>query len=789
MIRPKSLCAGSLVGLACVLAACAHSPPRATKSAPEPAAVALEAIVPAPAEVAPATTRSAVRIDATTRLYACGDEATAVAQYFVELVQRTRGFAFTVACPEKKPATGIRLVFDEGRDALDGWYRLKADSGLVEIHSGSRSGLFYGAVSLWQLLTAQTGDASAVYVAAGEITDWPRYPWRGLMLDSARHYQSPAFIKKLIDAMALHKLNTLHWHLTDDQGWRIEIKKYPRLTEIGAWRVPPGPAAAKDIDPETGKPRRYGGYYTQDEIRDIVAYAAQRHITIVPEIDMPGHAQAAIAAYPQLGTGERPGVSTDWGIHTYLLNVEESTFTFIENVLDEVVTLFPSPYIHIGGDEAVKDRWKASKRVQARRRQLGLADEAALQSWFVARLATLLEKHGRKLIGWDEILEGGRLPASASVMSWRGTAGAIEAARAGHDVVLSPAPDLYLDNLQSDAGDEPSGRPSLVTLESLYRFEPTPAELDAEQAKHVRGAQANVWVEHMRTTARVEHAVFPRLAALAEVNWAPRERRDWPGFLARLPAQLARYRALDLAYAESAFLPRASVNAAAAEVDSVDITLSNQANFGELRYTLDGSEPAATSPIYTTALRLRTGTPLRVATFVGSERLTRSTAVATDGAALRRRSSSELKPCRDNGLLLRLEDDAPTTGERPFYSVDIFDACWIWPQAELATTTALEIDVGSVPYNFQLWRDAKNVVLRKPATASGELEIRRGRCGGKPWLRLPLKPALGNAERTTLRAELPSRGKGSAAAEDLCFVFTRPDTRTLWVVDQVRLVP
>lgn len=787
MIRSPSLRIGSFLGVAFLLAACAHTPSTTSQNVAAAAVVPLDAIVPLPAKVESAPARAPVRIDATTRVDACGDEAQKVARYFVDLVQRTRGFALAVDCAAKKPAAGIRFVFHEGRDAHTGWYWLKADAGVVEVSSGSDAGLFYGAVSLWQLLTAQPGDpSSATHIAAGILTDWPRYRWRGLMLDSARHYQPPEFIKKLIDAMALHKLNTFHWHLTDDQGWRIEIRKYPRLTEVGAWRVPPGPAAAADIDPNTGKPRRYGGYYTQDEIRDIVAYAAQRHITVVPEIDMPGHMQAAIAAYPALGTGEKPSVSTDWGVHTYLLNVDESTFTFIEGVLDEVVELFPSRYIHIGGDEAAKDRWQASKRVQARRKQLKLADDTALQAWFVGRLETMLEAHNRKLIGWDEILEGGALPQSASVMSWRGSKGAIDAARAGHDVVLSPSPDLYLDNLQSDAADEPSGRPYLVTLEKLYGFEPTPVELDAQQARHVMGAQANVWVEHMRTTARVEHAVFPRIAALAEVNWSSRERRNWQGFLARLPAQLARYRALDFGYAESAFLPRAAVAADADASDVVDVTLSNQTGFGVLRYTRDGSEPDAASPVYAAPLSLPAGTPLRAATFVERTRLTRTVDIATHAAALRRRSSGELKPCRDNGLVLRLEDDAPLTAERPFYSVDIFDACWIWPQADLATTATIEVDVGSIPYNFQLWHDAKHVLRRKPATASGELQIRRSGCTGKPWLTLPLKTAVANTGQTTLRAPVPAKAK--AGVEDLCFVFTRPSTKTLWVVGEVRLI-
>lgn len=792
----RSSCA-YLAGIAIsavLIVACAHAPSGANAAVRTAAAnivvTPLDAIVPAPAEVKPDAARAPVRIDATTTIDACGDEARRVARYFADLVQRTRGLSLATGCGAATSAAGIRFTFHSNRDALTGWYLLDVRDGVVDVGSGSETGLFYGAVSLWQLLTAQPGDAaSATLIAAGTITDWPRYRWRGLMLDSARHFQPPAFVKKLIDAMALHKLNTLHWHLTDDQGWRIEIRKYPRLTDVGAWRVPPGPAAAADVDPETGKPRRYGGYYTQDDIRDIVAYAAERHITIVPEIDMPGHAQAAIAAYPELGTGDRPAVSTDWGVHTYLLNVDEATFRFIDDVLGEVVTLFPSRYIHIGGDEAAKDRWQASRHVQARRRELGLADDMALQSWFVSRLQAMLDRHGRRLIGWDEILEGGRLPAGASVMSWRGTAGAIEAARAGHDVVLSPSPDLYLDNLQSDAPDEPSGRPYLVTLEKLYGFEPTPAELDAQQARHVLGAQANVWVEHMRTTARVEHAVFPRIAALAEVNWTPRDRRDWQGFLTRLPAQLARYRQLGIGHAESAFLPRANVSSDPVQSGVVTVSLSNQTGFGELRYTQDGSEPSPSSPVYAAPLVVPAGTPLRAAAFVDGARLTRTVAIATDAAALRRRSSGELRQCRDNGLVLRLEDDAPVAGERPFYSVDIFDACWIWPRADLAASTAIEIDVGSVPYNFQLWHDAKHVVRRKPSTRHGELEIRRGGCSGKPWLELPLAPAVASTGRTTLRANLPVAGKSADTAADLCFVFTRRDTKTLWVIDQVRLVP
>jgi hexosaminidase len=320
--------------------------------------------------------------------------------------------------------------------------------------------------------------------------------------------------------MALHKLNVLHWHLTDDQGWRLEIRKYPLLTEVGAWRIPAGATWPRTPDPATGRRPVYGGYYTQQEVRDIVAYAAARFVTIVPEIEMPGHAQAAIASYPRLGTGGAPPpVSPDWGVHDYLFNADDSTFTFLEDVLTEVIELFPGPYIHIGGDEAVKDRWKSSPRVQARIRELGLADEAALQGWFVARIGRFLESRGRRLIGWDEILESG-IPAGASIMSWRGTEGAIAAARAGHDVVMAPSPALYLDHLQSDAPNEPPGRPSVESLEDVYGYEPVPPGLAAAESSHIVGAQLNAWTEHMRP-GHVSSTGFSPHRALAEVTWSP----------------------------------------------------------------------------------------------------------------------------------------------------------------------------------------------------------------------------------------------------------------------------
>jgi hexosaminidase len=430
-------------------------------------------------------------------------------------------------------------------------YDIRVSAKGIVVSARDKRGLFYGAVTLWQLLTADSSRSDVIQVPLVHIVDEPRFAWRGLLLDSARSFRSPEFIERYIDAMALHKLNVLHWHLTDDQGWRLEIKKYPKLTEVGAWRVPAGPAAAADIDPSTGKPRVYGGFYSQDTVRKLVAYAAARNITIVPEIEMPGHASAAIAAYPQLGVfSDKPlkGTPADWGVYPNLYNVEESTFGFLEDVMTEVLALFPSTYIHVGGDEAVKDQWKASPRVQARMRELGVENEARLQGYFIRRMEKFLDAHGRRLIGWDEILEGGLGPKS-TVMSWRGVDGALAAAQAGHDAVLSPGPTLYLDNRQSPLASEPPGRGRVITTQMVYQFDPMPAALSADQQRHILGVQGNVWSEHIRTDQRVLYMTFPRAAAVAEVGWSAHDQIDWGSFAQRLSPQLARYDALGIQHA------------------------------------------------------------------------------------------------------------------------------------------------------------------------------------------------------------------------------------------------
>jgi len=489
-------------------------------------------------------------------------EVRRIAAYFAGLLRTSHGLELEVRARGDGRASGggISFVLDPGAPgASPESYRLEVSPERVVVAAREVRGLFYGAVTLWQLASAQPLHAGAVALPALRIEDAPRFRWRGLMLDSARHFQSPQFILRYLDWMALHKLNVLGWHLTDDQGWRLEIRRYPRLTSIGAWRVPAGAAALKDIDPRTHGPRLYGGYYTQEEVRRIVAHAAARNITIVPELDMPGHATAAIVAYPRLGVLEKPptAVPSDWGVYSNLFNVEESTFTFIENVLDELMALFPGEYVHTGGDEVVKDQWRASARIQARMRELGVPSEEGLQGYFTARIGKYLAAHGRRQIGWDEILAGG-VPPGAAVMSWRGVEGAITAAARGHDTVLSPAPTLYLDNRQGRTPAEPPGRGTVISLEDVYRFDPLPGALAHDQS-HVLGVQANLWTEHVRTEADASYMTWPRAAALAEVAWSPASSVDWEGFEARLGAEFNRYRALGVRYSEDVFAPPRSV--------------------------------------------------------------------------------------------------------------------------------------------------------------------------------------------------------------------------------------
>ncbi|MEA1951046.1 MAG: beta-N-acetylhexosaminidase [Planctomycetota bacterium] len=425
-------------------------------------------------------------------------------------------------------------------------YRLAVDKNSVRITGGSAAGVFYGCQTLRQLLPHDVLAPQAVAdikwdvvwsVPCARILDRPRFVWRGVLLDVARHFQDVEAVKKFIDELAFYKINRMQMHLTDDQGWRVEIKKYPKLTEVGAWRK------GKD-----GKP--YGGFYTQDQIRELVAYAAERFITIVPEFEMPGHASAAVASYPHLSCRGVPiEVQTKWGIFPDLYCAgNDATFAFIEDVLAEVVELFPSKYIHIGGDEAKKTFWKKCPKCQTRIKAEGLEDEHELQSYFVKRAERFLNSKGRVLIGWDEILEGGLAPR-ATVMSWRGVKGGIAAARARHDVVMSPTSHCYFDYKQY-LPDNPPPRPGYISLQQVYSYEPIPPELDAAEARHILGAQANVWTERIPTLADVERMTFPRLLALAEVVWSTKSAKNWQDFSQRLPQQKRKLKSMGVEYFE-----------------------------------------------------------------------------------------------------------------------------------------------------------------------------------------------------------------------------------------------
>lgn len=508
-------------------------------------------IIPRPAQIE--ITRGTFEITPETKIYAenGNPEAVRVAEKLIYKMAKASGIELKIIEHPGGELPENSILFSTMGSKSDlgpEGYQLTVDDKRIEVRAPEAAGLFYGLQTLYQLLPPEIEGTSPISIVQWlipgvSIEDKPRFNWRGLHLDVGRHFMPVGFIKDYLDHMAMHKLNTFHWHLTEDQGWRIEIKKYPRLTEVGAWRKETLVGHLRD-EPRRYDAQRYGGYYTQDEVREIVAYAKDRFITVVPEIEMPGHARAAIAAYPELGvTGEEIEVATHWGIFTDIYNVEEETFNFIEDVLTEVMELFPSEYIHIGGDEAKKDQWVASERIQQQIKELGLKDEHELQSYFITRIEKFLNENGRKLIGWDEILEGGLAP-NAAVMSWRGTEGGIAAAKSGHYVVMTPESHVYFDYYQSPEDTlrrEPLAIGGFTPIEKVYHYEPVPEELTAEEAKYIMGAQANVWTEYLKTPEQVNYMVFPRVSALAEVVWTPKEVKDWNRFMNDLPKQLRRY--------------------------------------------------------------------------------------------------------------------------------------------------------------------------------------------------------------------------------------------------------
>jgi hexosaminidase len=472
------------------------------------------------------------------------------ANYLNNYLLSNYGYQLAISTSFIKPKKGnyISLELVQTEKNIEGKYELNVGKKSIVIKANANSGIFYGLQSLIQLLPFEPKESLKITCCA--IQDYPRYEWRGMHLDCSRHFFPASFIKKYIDMLAMYKMNVFHWHLTDDQGWRIEIKQYPKLTEIGAWRKGSMVGAYADNKFDS---TRYGGFYTQNEINEIVAYASMNHITIVPEIEMPGHALAALAAYPEYSCSGKPcEVGMKWGVETNVFCQTEETFTFLGNILEEVISLFPGKYIHIGGDEVLKDEWNKSAFCLNLMKEKNLKDAHELQSYFITRIEKIVNAKGRMIIGWDEILEGGLAP-NAAVMSWRGTEGGIAAAKQQHYVVMSPGSHCYFDHYQGNPETEPHAIGGFTPLEKVYSYEPTPDTLNAEEAKYILGAQANVWTEYITTTDQVEYMAMPRMAALAEVVWSKKENKNYDDFFLRIKLQQARLSRLGINYSKTAF--------------------------------------------------------------------------------------------------------------------------------------------------------------------------------------------------------------------------------------------
>lgn len=514
----------------------------------------------------------------------------------------------------------IHFIIDATIENDEG-YSLEILPNRIEIKAKTDQGAFYAFQTLRQLLPTdfETGSfkANKVKIACVSITDAPKFKYRGMHLDVGRHMFSVDFIKKYIDALAMLKMNTFHWHLTEDQGWRIEIKKYPKLQEIAAFRNETL-LGHYNAQPQLFDGKKYGGYYTQDQIKDIVAYAEERFVTVIPEIELPGHSQAAITAYPELGcTGEQVEVATKWGVFDEIYCTKDNTFNFLEDVLDEVLELFPSEYIHIGGDEAPKTRWKTCDDCQNRIKSEGLKDEHELQNYFITRIEKYLNSKGRQIIGWDEILEGGLAP-NATVMSWRGFDGAIEAAKEHHNVILTPGSHCYFDHYQSENKDEPIAIGGFLPLEKVYSLNPIPEELTKEEAKYVLGAQGNVWTEYMPNSKKVEYMVFPRILALSEVVWSNSEQKNYKDFVARVENFNKRLDALDINYANHLF----EIEGKLVSIENkVEYQLETTSQGKMIRFTLNGSEPTVNSEVYKNPIRITKNVNIKARVFDGEEKL------------------------------------------------------------------------------------------------------------------------------------------------------------------------
>ena len=550
-------------------------------------------LVPQPKSVQ--TTAGTFSFSKQTRILYGDDEAKKVADLLNVFLKANNGITLPMNKAMAKTATGMISIVPDNTLPDEG-YVLWVTSKMVQLR-GKGAGLFYGLQTLQQLMQ---GEGETVTIPNVKITDAPRFAYRGLMLDAGRWFFPADYVKHFIDVMAQYKFNRFHWHLTEDQGWHIEIKRYPRLQEISSKRAETIVGHAARSNTYDGKP--HGGYYTQDEVRDIVKYAAERHITIIPEIEMPGHSEAALAAYPNLGcTGGPYKVSGKWGVNKEVYCAgNDSVYTFLENVLTEVMDLFPGQYIHIGGDECPKDRWKECPKCQKRMKELGLKDEHALQSYFIQRMEKFINSKGRRIIGWDEILEGGLAP-NATVMSWRGEAGGIAAAKEKHDVIMTPNTYLYLDYYQGNPATEPLNIGGFLPLQTVYNYEPLPPSLTDNEQGYIKGVQANLWTEYLPTGQLVDYMLWPRALAVAEITWSPAAEKSYDKFLERLPAQLAH---MDKTGVPFRIPEPVGLENNVTASSKTSITLQPLVAGAKIYYTTDGSEPTESSTLYKETISL-----------------------------------------------------------------------------------------------------------------------------------------------------------------------------------------
>ncbi|MDP3642641.1 MAG: family 20 glycosylhydrolase [Bacteroidota bacterium] len=564
--------------------------------------------------------KSSFRFNESTRFVVENVDQKVIAVQFAELMNKTTGWKSQVLIGGIEGGNQVNFKTEllMGPEA----YLLEVKKNRIEVKAAKPAGFFYAMQTLRQLLPIEIErdrkqEQIEWLIPVISITDSPAFKWRGFMLDVSRHFFPKEDILRMIDHLALHKINTLHLHLVDDQGWRIEIKKYPKLTDVGAWRVDREHMHWNSRPKqEPGEKATYGGFYTQEDIKEMVAYAQKRFITIVPEIEMPAHVTSALAAYPQYSCTGRsftvlPGGV--WPITDIYCAGKDSTFQFLEDVLSEVIELFPSRYIHIGGDEATKTEWGKCPNCKKRMKSEGLKNVGELQSYFIKRMEKFINSKGKILLGWDEILEGG-LPAEATVMSWRGFKGGVEAANLGHDVVMTPSSDCYFDYYQGPMDQEPLAIGGYLPLSKVYNFNPVPEDLNAEAAKHILGGQANLWTEYVSDLEHAEYMTFPRIAALAEALWSPKEARNWEYFSHRIQQFMKRYDQMGINYSKSAFQVSAQTQIDQ-EKKQLAVSLKSELADLEIHYTTNGIEPTNLSPIYSEPILLDKTATIKAITF------------------------------------------------------------------------------------------------------------------------------------------------------------------------------